>query len=111
MQYPQENDAENCMRVDVIDSLAQEFFEEELSGHNEELVLLKKIENEAAEEEEVAENPLPIKPEKVEEEKPSKIELKPLPSSLKHAFLDDEKTLPVIINSALEEKEEDGLLK
>ncbi|MED6225896.1 hypothetical protein PIB30_098019, partial [Stylosanthes scabra] len=89
----------------------QEVFEEELSSHNEELALLEELEDDATEEEEVAENSLPLKPEKVEGEKPSKLELKPLPSSLKYAFLDDEETLPVIINSALEEKEEDGLLK
>ncbi|MED6154695.1 hypothetical protein PIB30_115150, partial [Stylosanthes scabra] len=99
------------MRVDVIDSLVQEVFDGEFSSHNEEFALLEELEDDAAEKEEVAENSLPIKPEKVIEEKPSKLELKPLPSSLKYAFLDDEETLPVIINSALASKEEDGLIK
>ncbi|MED6128303.1 hypothetical protein PIB30_096433 [Stylosanthes scabra] len=99
------------MRVDVIDSLVQEVFDGEFSSHNEEFALLEELEEDAEKEEEVAEKFLPSKPEKVEEEKPSKLELKPLPSSLKYAFLDDEETLSVIINSALKGKEEDGLLK
>ncbi|MED6164468.1 hypothetical protein PIB30_090371 [Stylosanthes scabra] len=111
MQHPQENDTENCMRVDAIDSMVQEMFEEEISSKSEELSLMEELENVAAEKEECAENFIPTKPEKVKQEKPSKLELKPLPSSLKYAFLDDEETLPVVINSALEGKEEDGLLK
>ncbi|MED6153327.1 hypothetical protein PIB30_100885, partial [Stylosanthes scabra] len=94
MQYPQEKDAENCMRVDVIDSIDQEVFEGEISSNNEAYTLLEEPEEDAEKEEEVAEKFLPSKPEKVEEEKPSKLELKPLPSSLKYAFLDDEETLP-----------------
>ncbi|MED6221057.1 hypothetical protein PIB30_050790 [Stylosanthes scabra] len=111
MQSPQENDAENCMKIDLIDSAIQEVFEEEISSNIEELSLMEELEQDAEKEEEDAEISHPTKPEKIVEDKPSKLELKPLPSSLKYAFLDDEETLPVIINSALASKEEDGLLK
>ncbi|MED6165430.1 hypothetical protein PIB30_099443, partial [Stylosanthes scabra] len=40
------------------------------------------------EEEEEAHEPLPTKPEKIIEVKSSKLELKPLPPTLKYAFLD-----------------------
>ncbi|MED6227701.1 hypothetical protein PIB30_116438, partial [Stylosanthes scabra] len=52
MQYPQENDAENCMRVDVIDSQVQEVFDGEFSSHNEEFALLEELEEDAEKEEE-----------------------------------------------------------
>ncbi|MED6139305.1 hypothetical protein PIB30_082566 [Stylosanthes scabra] len=69
MRYPQEKDAENCMRVDVIDSIVQEVFEGEISSNNEAYTLLEELEEDAKKEEEVAEKFLPSKPEKVEEEK------------------------------------------
>ena len=46
-----------------------------------------------------------------EEEKPPKPELKPLPPSLKYAFLGEGETFPVIISSALEPQEEESLIK
>ncbi|MED6142423.1 hypothetical protein PIB30_113575, partial [Stylosanthes scabra] len=39
-----------------------------------------------------------------------KLALKPLPSTLKYAFLDKEETLPVIISSTLSSEEEKRLL-
>ncbi|MED6226248.1 hypothetical protein PIB30_101701, partial [Stylosanthes scabra] len=39
-----------------------------------------------------------------------KLTLKPLPSTLKYAFLDKEETLPVIISSTLSSEEEESLL-
>ncbi|MED6130205.1 hypothetical protein PIB30_115746, partial [Stylosanthes scabra] len=52
MQYPQENDTENCMRVDAIDSIVQEIFDEEISSKSEELSPMEELENVAAEKEE-----------------------------------------------------------
>jgi len=43
--------------------------------------------------------------------KPPKLELKPLPSSLRYAFLDQESTFPVIINGSLRDVEEEKLLR
>ena len=41
---------------------------------------------------------------------PPKLELKPIPDTLKYAFLGDWKTLPVIISSQLDEDQEGKLL-
>jgi len=41
---------------------------------------------------------------------PPKLELKSLPNTLKYAFLDDSKTLPVIISSHLDEDQEGKLI-
>ena len=41
---------------------------------------------------------------------PPKLELKPLPDTLKYAFLGDSETLPVIISSHLDEDQEGKLL-
>ncbi|MED6177873.1 hypothetical protein PIB30_102150, partial [Stylosanthes scabra] len=82
MQPP--NEVESCMRIDVIDSLIQDAIQEENSSNIEEL-LQTKIEEEHHED---TSESLPTKPEKIIEEKPSKLELKPLPPTLKYAFLD-----------------------
>ena len=42
--------------------------------------------------------------------KPPKLELKPLPDTLKYAFLGDSETLPVTISSHLDEDQEGKLL-
>ncbi|MED6189581.1 hypothetical protein PIB30_097419, partial [Stylosanthes scabra] len=78
MQHP--NEAESCMRIDVIDSLIQDAIEDENSSNSEELF---QAEIEEVEEEEAHES-LPTKPEKIIEEKPSKLELKPLLPTLKY---------------------------
>ncbi|XP_075633464.1 uncharacterized protein LOC142605923 [Castanea sativa] len=44
-------------------------------------------------------------------EEPPKLELKPLPSKLRYAFLGQDSTLPVIINSSLSDVEEENLLR
>ncbi|XP_065636347.1 uncharacterized protein LOC136070386 [Quercus suber] len=44
-------------------------------------------------------------------EEPPKLELKPLPSNLRYAFLGQDSTLPVIINSSLSDVEEEKLLR
>ncbi|MED6166478.1 hypothetical protein PIB30_109734, partial [Stylosanthes scabra] len=87
MQHPSE--VENCMRIDIIDSLVQDVFEEQNSSNIKEL-----CQAEIEEEEEDLHEPLPTKPEKIIEEKPSKLELKPLPPSLKYAFLDAAENFP-----------------
>ncbi|XP_015940281.1 uncharacterized protein LOC107465820 [Arachis duranensis] len=46
-----------------------------------------------------------------ETEKPPKLELKPLPSSMKYAFLRDGDTYPMIISSVLEPQEEEALIQ
>ena len=46
-----------------------------------------------------------------EEDKPPKPELKPLPPSLKYAFLGEGDTFPVIISSALNPQEEEALIQ
>ncbi|XP_042012350.1 uncharacterized protein K02A2.6-like [Salvia splendens] len=56
-------------------------------------------------EREAAENPLPT-----EEPKPAQ-ELKPFPAHLKYAYLGEEETKPVIINSQLTQGQEDRLLE
>ncbi|MED6177905.1 hypothetical protein PIB30_102545, partial [Stylosanthes scabra] len=74
MQYPEDDDAGNCMRIDALDMLIEE-----------------KNENATLEEKQ-------------------KSELKPLPKTLKYAFLGDDQELPVIISSSLTTKQEDELL-
>ena len=44
-------------------------------------------------------------------EEPPKLELKPLPSNLRYAFLGQDSTFPVIINSSLSDVEEEKLLR
>ncbi|MED6154173.1 hypothetical protein PIB30_109607, partial [Stylosanthes scabra] len=89
MQHP--NEAESCMRIDIIDSLIQDVIEDKTSSNIEELF---KAEIEEEEEEEEVHKPIPTKPEKIIEEKLSKLELKPLPLTLKYAFLDDAENFP-----------------
>ncbi|MED6161944.1 hypothetical protein PIB30_065749, partial [Stylosanthes scabra] len=88
MQHP--NEVENCMKIDVIDSLIQDAIEDENSSNIEEL-LQAEIKEEREEE---AHEPLSTKQEKIIEEKPSKLELKPLPPTLKYAFLDAAENFP-----------------
>ncbi|MED6165647.1 hypothetical protein PIB30_101672 [Stylosanthes scabra] len=63
VQYP--NEAESCMRIDVIDSLIQDAIEEENSSNIEELL---QAEIEEKHQEEASES-LPTKPEKIVEDK------------------------------------------
>ncbi|XP_057730728.1 uncharacterized protein LOC130946064 [Arachis stenosperma] len=94
MQHP--DTPEECMSIDIIDSLVEEVnmaegLEEELND------IFYDAQPELEEPEEIRE---PLKTTK-EENKPPKLELKPLPSSLKYAFLGDGDTYHVIISSAL----------
>ncbi|KAL4315591.1 hypothetical protein AHAS_Ahas15G0200400 [Arachis hypogaea] len=96
----------DCMKVDLIDSLVEEInmatsLESELED------IFKDVQPDLGDSEELKE-PLEIPQ---EEEKPPKPELKPLPPSLKYAFLGEGDTFPVIISSALNSQEEKALLQ
>ncbi|MED6178535.1 hypothetical protein PIB30_108567, partial [Stylosanthes scabra] len=89
MQYPGEEDAENCMRVDVIDMLIKKIQEEDT-------MLKSKATYEEMFDVLGETNPKSILQEKKDatlEEKPT-MELKPLPTTLKYAFLGNDKNLP-----------------
>ncbi|XP_015965747.1 uncharacterized protein LOC107489506 [Arachis duranensis] len=89
MQHP--NTPEECMSIDLIDSLVEEanMAESLKEGLNDILTNAQPD----------LEEPLETTEKK---EKPPKLELKPLPSSLKYVFLGDGDTYVVIVSSALE---------
>ncbi|XP_057734428.1 uncharacterized protein LOC130949824 [Arachis stenosperma] len=98
MQHP--DILEECMSIDLIDSLVEEV--NMAAGLKEGLNdILTNAQPDLKE---------PLKTPK-EKEKPPKLELKPLPSSLKYAFLRDGDTYPVIISSALETQEEKAIIQ
>ena len=104
MQHP--DTPNDCMSVDIIDSLVKEVnMTENLESELEDI--FKDVHPDLEESEKMIE-PLKIPQ---EEEKPPKSELKPLPPSLKYAFLGEGDTFPVIISSALNPQEEKGLLQ
>ncbi|XP_015959277.1 uncharacterized protein LOC107483169 [Arachis duranensis] len=103
MNYPKESIGE-CMMVDTIENLVQGVLEEEQckeikeqdrQGSCGELPL-----------ETMDESIMMDKTSKMEVEAP-KLELKTLPPSLKYAYLGDNNTYPVIINSSLNEEQEE----
>ncbi|XP_057758109.1 uncharacterized protein LOC130977108 [Arachis stenosperma] len=107
MSYPKESIGE-CMMVDTIENLVQGVLEEEQC---------KKI-KEKDRQGSYGELPLETmdksimmdKTSKMEVEAP-KLELKTLPPSLKYAYLGDNNTYPVIINSSLNEEQEEELIQ
>ncbi|XP_025670365.1 uncharacterized protein [Arachis hypogaea] len=104
MDYP--NVSEECMRIDIIDSLVEEThsvesLEEELQDILEDV----SSDKEASEEQEKASKALKV------EDKPPKLELMPLASSLKYVFLGDGDTYPVTISSSLKPQEEKALIQ
>ncbi|XP_016199624.1 uncharacterized protein LOC107640629 [Arachis ipaensis] len=92
MQYPSKK--ENCMRIDMVDTLVEEALE--ASQYEEHEGETQDIQVEDLEETQAFENLSEVK-----EEGAPKQELKPLPPKLKYAFLGDKETFPVIINSTL----------
>ncbi|XP_016178148.1 uncharacterized protein LOC107620514 [Arachis ipaensis] len=97
--------SEGYMRVDLINPLIQEVFEvKELDG-----VLEPPLENGLLDIDDLpppkGETNTPSK-----EEGPPKPELKPLPPSLKYAFLGEHDSYPVIISSSLSHDKEDALI-
>nr|XP_025661598.1 uncharacterized protein LOC112757205 [Arachis hypogaea] len=99
MQYPLEK--EKHMRVKMIEEVKEELLEDNNQEEQEE-----EIEVEQAIIKKVAE----VSFEGKTEERP-KQELKPLPPHLKYAFLGEEETLPVIINSSLTMEDETKLIE
>ncbi|XLR22070.1 hypothetical protein S83_049970, partial [Arachis hypogaea] len=104
MQHP--DTPIDCMGADIIDSLVEEInMAESLESELEDI--FKDTQPDQEELEEVKEfSKIPQ-----EEDKPPKPELKPLPPSLKYAFLGEGDTFPVIISSALDSQEEEALIQ
>ncbi|XP_072060811.1 uncharacterized protein [Arachis hypogaea] len=104
MQHP--DTPNDCMSVDIIDSLVEDVnMTESLESELEDI--FKDVQPDLEEPEKTKE---PMKTPQ-EEEKPPKPELKPLPPSLKYAFLGEDDTFSVIISSALESQEEKALIQ
>nr|XP_025607994.1 uncharacterized protein LOC112701459 [Arachis hypogaea] len=100
MQYPPEK--EKHLRVEMIEELEEESLEANCQEEQKE---------EAEEEQEIIEERVAeISFESKTEEVP-KQELKPLPPHLKYAFLGEEETLPLIINSSLKIEDETKLIE
>ncbi|XP_016168461.1 uncharacterized protein LOC107611006 [Arachis ipaensis] len=98
LQHP--SDSEGCMRVYLIEPLIQEIFDaKELDG-----VLEPPSEDGLLE---IDDSPPQEKVSHMPdiEEGPPKLELKPLPPSLKYAFLGEQDSYPVIISSSLRHEE------
>ncbi|KAL1290734.1 hypothetical protein AAHE18_20G150300 [Arachis hypogaea] len=93
MQHP--DTSKDCMKVDFIDSLVEE------------INMAENVQPDLEDSEDMKE---PLKS-LLEEEKPPKPELKPLPPSLKYAFLGEGDTFPVIISSTLNSQEEEALIQ
>ncbi|XP_020979520.1 uncharacterized protein LOC110272056 [Arachis ipaensis] len=107
MSYPSES-LKKCMRVDVVDIAIQETFEETTKEVAEE-DFTKDIE---VSDINAAETTMPSMPERVKEEKEApKPELKALPPNLKYAYLVSDESHPVIISSALNQEQEEELIK
>ncbi|MED6224126.1 hypothetical protein PIB30_080766 [Stylosanthes scabra] len=96
IKYPGEEDAVNCMRIDAIDMLIKEVQEEDnlLKAQANSQERLDAFENTNHE------SVLQKNKDATLKEKQT-IELKPLPNTLKYAFLGNDKDLPVIISSSL----------
>ncbi|XP_020967553.1 uncharacterized protein LOC107615530 [Arachis ipaensis] len=107
MSYPKESIGE-CMMVDTIEDLVQRVLEEE------QCEVITKQDQQAPCGElplETMERPIMLdKTSNMEVETP-KLELKALPPSLKYAYLGDNNTYPMIINSSLNEQQEEELIQ
>ncbi|XP_015970152.1 uncharacterized protein LOC107493595 [Arachis duranensis] len=104
MRYPHDLLGE-CMRLDSVEALVQETLEEELEASTEE---------ELATSEKAAAAEIHVQSgleEKEERKEAPKLELKALPTTLKYAYLGENKSYPVIINSALSQEQEEELLQ
>ncbi|XP_016199674.1 uncharacterized protein LOC107640684 [Arachis ipaensis] len=99
LQHP--NDYTYCMKIDIINPLVQETLEEEELNES----LKSSVKVEVGEIEERA-PPKEVSYIPSTDEGPLKLELKPLPPSLKYAFLGESEAYPVIINSSLNTCEE-----
>ncbi|XP_057719689.1 uncharacterized protein LOC130934116 [Arachis stenosperma] len=106
MSYPQDSLRE-CMRLDSMEAILQKTLEEE---EIEELI----EEDESTLSEEVGTDEVHDQGTlegKNEEKEAPKLELKELPPTLKYAYLGENRSFPVIINSALSQEQEEELLQ
>ncbi|XP_072054244.1 uncharacterized protein [Arachis hypogaea] len=106
MSYPKESIGE-CMMVDTMEKLVQRVLEEEQC--EEEIEQNQQISCGELPQEIIEGSIMLDKANKKEVEAP-KLELKTLPPSLKYAYLGDNDTYPVIINSSLSEEQEEKLI-
>ncbi|XP_015949453.1 uncharacterized protein LOC107474341 [Arachis duranensis] len=107
MSYPKESIGE-CMMVDTIEQIVQEVLEEEQYEGSMEL------EQQAPREEPpqgTMESSIMTNHKDNNGEEAPKLELKNLPLSLKYAYLGDNSTYPVIINSSLSKEQEEELIQ
>ncbi|XP_016173220.1 uncharacterized protein LOC107615691 [Arachis ipaensis] len=106
MSYPRESLGE-CMRLDAVEILVQEPFEESEEVSEEDPT----SNSEVAAVQSVDELIPRTLEEKKEEKKAPKLELKALPPTLKYVYLGSDESYPVIINSALSQEQEKELIK
>ena len=107
MSYPQEPLRE-CMRLDSLEDAVQEIFEEELEGLTDGKSMLNvEVADINSAEMSISST---LKERKKEKEAP-KLELKALPPTLKYAYLGENESYPVIINSALSQEQKEELLQ
>ncbi|XP_057745022.1 uncharacterized protein LOC130962882 [Arachis stenosperma] len=107
MSYPKESIGE-CMMVDTIEQIVQEVLEEEQYEGSMEL------EQQAPREEPpqgTMESSIMTNHKDNNGEEAPKLELKNLPLSLKYAYLGDNSTYPMIINSSLSKEQEEELIQ
>ncbi|XP_043696755.1 uncharacterized protein LOC122647429 [Telopea speciosissima] len=106
---------DECFALDMIDEVVSQYTSQILT--NDPLQLMMSFGAEDFDEEAYTEEVnamLDLKPSSGKPsslESPPQLELKPLPHTLKYAFLDKEETLPVIISSELTERQESLLLE
>ncbi|XP_057719646.1 uncharacterized protein LOC130934073 [Arachis stenosperma] len=105
LSYPRESLGE-CMRLDSVEVLVQVTHEEE---EIEEILGEDPTSNEEAAAVEVLIQR--TSEEKNEEKEAPKLKLKSLPSTLKYAYLGNNESYPVIINSSLSKEQEEELIK
>ncbi|XP_015940037.1 uncharacterized protein LOC107465572 [Arachis duranensis] len=106
MSYHKESIGE-CMMVDTIEKIVQGVLEEEQC---EEIVELEKQASGGEIPQETMEDSIVLNHTINKEVEAPKLELKTLPPSLKYAYLGDNNTYPVIINSSLTEGQENELI-
>ncbi|XP_057734245.1 uncharacterized protein LOC130949586 [Arachis stenosperma] len=106
MSYPQDSLGE-CVRLDSMEAILQETLEEEKIEElteEDESTLSKEVATAEVHDQGTLEG-------KNEEKEAPKLELKELPPTLKYAYLGENRSFPVIINSTLSQEQEKELLQ
>ncbi|XP_025616818.1 uncharacterized protein [Arachis hypogaea] len=106
MSYPQDSLGE-CIRLDSMEAILQETLEEEEIEElteEDESTLSKEVATVEVHDQGTLEG-------KNEEKEAPKLKLKELPPTLKYAYLGENRSFPVIINSALSQEQEEELLQ